>query len=247
MLKRFLVCFLTLGALSLLAVSSVFAVTYSTFDFDIGTPTLYLRQPTPFGQTSGDATANFSSPSDFPSHPAFSVQSVVSLAATSVVINSTKFSGQFLWPSTVNQDHLVMNFSTNVTSITMDFKTAELHDPGPGGTGSPIRLSASVNSSSTPVGSPVISYGTETPFDTYPEGTLTFNASGQGFDRVEIDLPFISQGATGFILDNIVVGITAVPEFPATPIVSLSMLLAVFFSALASRKIMKNAGAPKSR
>ena len=86
------------------------------------------------------------------------------------------------------------------------FKTAELHDPGPGGTGSPIRLTAYMNSLSTTVGSPVTANGVETQFDVYPEGTLTFNSSGQPFNMVEIDLPYISaEGATGFIIDNITV------------------------------------------
>lgn len=86
------------------------------------------------------------------------------------------------------------------------FKTAELHDPGPGGTGSPIRLTAYMNSVSSPVGSPVTVNGIETPFDTYPEGTLMFNSGGHPFNIVEIDLPSVNiEGATGFIIDNITV------------------------------------------
>jgi hypothetical protein len=86
------------------------------------------------------------------------------------------------------------------------FKTAELYDPGPGGTGSPIRLTAYMNSLPNAVGTPVTVNGIETPFDNYPEGTLTFNSGGQPFNLVEIDLPYISaEGATGFIIDNITV------------------------------------------
>jgi hypothetical protein len=176
------------------------------FNFDNATPTLTQGISTPIDQTSNAVTAHFSSPSDFPSHPAFSVQNLNSLAAISTVINSNKFSGLFLWPSTINRDRLDINFSQSITSISFVFKTAELHDPGPGGTGSPIRLTAYMNSVSTTVGSPVTVNGIETPFDTYPEGILTFNSGGQPFNLVEIDLPYISaEGATGFIIDNITV------------------------------------------
>jgi hypothetical protein len=147
-------------------------------------------------------TAHFSSPFDFPS--AFSVQNIQSLASISTVINSTKFSGLFLWPSTANRDPLIINFSRNIVSISFTFKTAELHDPGPGGTGSPLRLNSYLNSNPTAVGSITVN-GQETPFDTYPEGTLTFSSSGQQFNSVKIDLPFIANGASGFIIDNIVV------------------------------------------
>ncbi len=47
--------------------------------------------------------------------------------------------------------------------------------------------------------------GVETPFDAYPEGTLSFSFGGQPFNLVLIDLPFIQNGASGFIIDNITV------------------------------------------
>ncbi len=103
-----------------------------------------------------------------------------------------------------SSSHLILG--RNLTSISFVFKTAELRDPGLGGTGSPIRLTAYINSVSSPVGSPVTVNGIETPFDNYPEGTLTFNSGGQPFNLVEIDLPYISaEGATGFVIDNIIV------------------------------------------
>ena len=99
---------------------------------------------------------------------------------------------------------LFSHFSRNLTRISFVFKTAELRDLGPGGTGSPIRLTAYMNSLSTQVGSPITVNGIETPYDNYPEGTLTFNSNGLPFNMVEIDLPYISaEGATGFIIDNI--------------------------------------------
>ena len=111
------------------------------------------------------------------------------------------FSCLFLWPSTTNRNRLDITFSSNITSITFTFKTTELHDPGPVGT-------AYLNSISNTVGSPVTVNGIETSYDTYPEDTLTFNSNGQPFNLIEIDLPYIAQGATGFILDNIVVTTT---------------------------------------
>jgi hypothetical protein len=178
----------------------------AVFNFDNATPTLTQGISTPIDQTTNGITAYFSSPTDFPLKPSFSVQNVNSLAAISTVINSAKFSGLFLWPSTINRDRLDITFSQNLTSISFVFKTAELHDPGPGGTGSPIRLTAYVNSLSSPVGSPITVNGVETPFDNYPEGTLTFNSGGLPFNMVEIDLPYISaEGATGFIIENIII------------------------------------------
>ncbi len=176
------------------------------FNFDNATPPLTQGISTPIDQTSLGLTAHFSSPTDSPSKPSFSVQNINSLAALSTVINSANFSGLFLWPSTINRDHLDITFSQSITSISFNFKTAELHDPGPGGTGSPIRLTAYMNSLSTQIGAPVTVNGIETPYDNYPEGTLKFNSNGQPFNLVEIDLPFISaEGASGFIIDNIVV------------------------------------------
>jgi hypothetical protein len=195
------------------------------FNFDAGTPALNARQPTPFNQTVNGVTASFGSPTDFPSNPAFSVQNLASLATSSVVINSTYFSGLFLWPSTVSRDTLFINFSQSITNITLNFKTAELHDPGPGGTGSPIRLTAYANSTSNQVGSPVTVYGNETLFDTYPEGVLAFNST-QPFNIVKVDLPFITQGASGFIIDNVTVTTSTdvIPEFPVSPVTAIAVL-----------------------
>jgi hypothetical protein len=175
----------------------------ATFNFDSGTPTLTAYQPTPFDQTSNGLTAHFSSTADTPSHPAFSTQTTNSLVSIAGVINSQNFSGNFLWPSTINHDSLNIKFSGNVTSITLNFKTAELNDPGPGGTGSIIRVGAYVNSTANVVGNPVTTRGVESN-DVYPEGTLSLNLAGQPFNLVVIDLP-IPTGASGFLIDNIIV------------------------------------------
>jgi hypothetical protein len=55
------------------------------------------------------------------------------------------------------------------------------------------------------VGTPVTTNGVEDTGSTYPEGTLTLNLGGTPFNLVEIDLPIPTQGATGFIIDNIIV------------------------------------------
>jgi hypothetical protein len=85
----------------------------------------------------------------------------------------------------------------------MNFKTAELNDPGPGGTGSTIRINAYLNSGANAVGTPVTIRGVESN-DVYPEGTLSLNSAGQPFNLVVIDLP-LPTGATGFLVDNIIV------------------------------------------
>ena len=174
-----------------------------TFNFDSGTPTLTAFQPTPFDQTSNGLSAHFSSTADSPSHPAFSTQSTNSLVSIAGVINSQNFSGNFLWPSTINHDSLNIKFSGSITSITLNFKTVELNDPGLGGTGSIIRIGAFVNSTANFVGNPVTTRGVESN-DVYPEGTLSLNLAGQPFNLVVIDLP-IPTGASGFLIDNIIV------------------------------------------
>ena len=175
----------------------------ATFNFDSGSPTLTAHKPTPFDQTSNGLTAHFSSTADTSSNPAFSIQTINSLGPIAGVINSQKFSGNFLWPNTVNHDSLNIRFDGSITSITLNFKTAELNDPGPGGTGSVIRISAYIDSSANAVGTPVTARGVESN-DLYPEGTLSLNSAGQPFNLVVIDLPS-PTGASGFIIDNIMV------------------------------------------
>jgi hypothetical protein len=172
----------------------------ATFDFDTGTPTLSAYATTPFDQTNNGLTAHFSST---PSTGAFSTQTIRSLASIAGVINSQKISGNFLWPNTVNHDSLNIQFSSNIHSITLNFKTAELNDPGPGSSGSIIRISAYLDSTTNPVGSPITTRGIESN-DVYPEGTLTLDSAGQPFNQIVMDLP-TPTGASGFIIDNIII------------------------------------------
>jgi hypothetical protein len=108
-----------------------------------------------------------------------------------------------LWPNSVNHDSLNIQFSGNINRITLNFKTAELNDPGPGSTGSVIRISAYLDSAANPVGSPISARGIENN-DVYPEGTLSLDLAGLSFNQVVIDLP-TPTGVSGFIIDNIIV------------------------------------------
>ncbi len=67
----------------------------------------------------------------------------------------------------------------------------------------PSRISAYLDSTSNPIGSPITTRGIENN-DVYPEGTLTLDLTGQSFNQVVIDLP-TPTGASGFIIDNIIV------------------------------------------
>jgi hypothetical protein len=170
----------------------------ATFDFDTGTPALSAYTSIPFDQTNNGLTAHFSST---PSSGAFSVQTIRSLASIAGVINSQIISGNFLWPNTINHDSLTIQFSNSIHRITLNFKTAELNDPGPGSSGSVIRISAYLDSTTNPIGSPITTRGIESN-DLYPEGSLSLDSAGQPFNKIIIDLP-TPTGASGFIIDNI--------------------------------------------
>jgi cytoskeletal protein RodZ len=174
------------------------------FDFDTGSPVLQARLTnTPFSQTVNGVTASFSSPSDFVSHPAFSVQSHDSLSPTSIVLPI--FSNNFLYPNTVSHDRLDVKFSRSVTSVTLKFSTIEYNDPGVGGTGSTIRLTAFIDSTAYSVIAETSTNGIEDTGSTYPEGTLSITSSGQAFNMIELDLPYPNQGASGFMIDDVTI------------------------------------------
>ena len=167
-----------------------------TFDFDTGSPAPSLRQNTPFDVSSGGITAHFSSPSD---PAAFSVQD-----HSTTTFNLSQFSGNYLNDNTVDRNTLNIKFSQPVVSITLTFATVDYHDPGAGGTATPIQLTAYNGSSTgTPVGS-ATAHG-EFSSDSYPQGTLSFSSGSQAFDTVAVVVPFLAQGATDFLVDNIVV------------------------------------------
>lgn len=169
-----------------------------TFDFDTGSPVLSLRQNTPFDQTSGGVIAHFSSPSD----PAtFSIQN-----HDTTFFNLGEFSGNYLFDNTPTRNILNITFNRPVTGITLTFATIDYHDPGAGGQPSSLQLTAyNTSGGTTPIGS-VSAFGTFTN-DSYPQGTLSFSSPNQPFDSVAIEIPFLAQGATDFLVDNIIAAV----------------------------------------
>ncbi len=183
-----------------------------TFDFDAGSPTLMVRQNTPFDQTVSGVTAHFSSPSD---PAAFSIQN-----HDTTLFTLSQFSGNYLYDNTPFKAALHIKFSQQLTSLTLTFATIDYHDPGAGGNPSDIKLTAYMNSTTgAPVGS-VTTHGTVST-DSYPQGTLSFSAAGQLFNLVVIELPYLPQGATDFLVDNVTVTATLDTTPPVTA-VSLS-------------------------
>jgi len=172
-----------------------------TFNFDTGTPTLSTGQNVPLDQTSGGVTAHFSSPSGM----AFSVQSN---ATTSYTLS--QFSGNYLWPNSMNRNRLDIKFSEHLSGITLTFATIEYHDPG--GTPSSIQLTAYENSTATPPVGSATAYGSNIIGDSYPQGALSFT-SAQPFNLVEIVVLNQPQGATEFLADNITVVVKCIVEF----------------------------------
>lgn len=165
-----------------------------TFDFDTGLPAVTTRQSTPFDQTSGGVTAHFSSQFD----PAgFSVQN-----HDTTFFNLSQFSGNFLMDSNSLRNPLYVSFSHKLTAITFTFATMDYHDPGAGGEPSSVKLTAYLDSTGTSAVGTVTTHGTFSN-DSYPEGTLLFSSGGQLFNLVVIELPFLPQGATDFMVDNI--------------------------------------------
>jgi hypothetical protein len=200
---------------AILPVSNLVAKASSvvTFDFDTGTPALSAGQSTPLDQTSGGVTTHFSSPSD----PAFSVQN-----HDTTFFTLSQFSGLYLYPNNIYRNALDIKFSQQLSNITLTFATVDYHDNTevPGN----ITLTAYLNSTETaPVGS-ATNHGTFAN-DTYPMGILSYYASGQPFDLVEIVVPYQPSGTTSFLLDNITVTTAdAVPELNTIALLGFGVL-----------------------
>jgi hypothetical protein len=169
------------------------------FDLDTATPVLATGQNVPFDQTSAGVMAHFSSPQG-------AVFSVQSNATTHFILS--QFSGKYLYDNNLNQNLLDIQFSQQLSSIALTFSTIEYHDPG--GNPTPIQLTAYENSTGTPAVGSTTAYGSDIPGDSYPQGTLLFSSSSP-FNLVELNIPFIPQGATAFLVDNITVT-TVAPE-----------------------------------
>ena len=179
-----------------------------TFDFDTGTPALSAGQNIPLDQTADGLTAHVSSPQG----TAFSIQT-----DASTQFRLSQFSGNYLYDNNLNRNALGIAFSQPVDSIALTFATADFQQVEVPTT---IQLTAYRGATGTqPVGS-TTAHG-EYAGDTMPMGTLSFHASGQPFDVVELDIPFQPLGASDFLVDNITVTtssvVTATPTATPTP------------------------------
>ena len=173
----------------------------ATFDFDTATPALTPGQNPPFDQTSGAITAHFSVSSG-----GFSVQH-----AGSTMLTLSQFSGNYLYPSGDN-GVLVIQFSQQITNLAFNFATAEatpIENP------TPVGLIAYANATNTPAVGATNQAGKYfgSPPNSLPMGLLTFN-SATPFNLVTINIQ--AGGATGFLLDNLVVNVSGGSDFAIT-------------------------------
>lgn len=166
-----------------------------TFDFDTGSPTLGQYQNLPIDQTAGGITARFSGISG-----GFSVQTDLTTG-----YNLSQFSGKYLYPNQVRGNALQIQFNRELTDIVFTFATTENPDVE---VPTPIIVTAS---SVTPSGTNAVgsatargTYGA----DTFPMGTLAFNAGSKSFNRLEVRIQ--PGGDATFLLDNLTV--SPVPE-----------------------------------
>lgn len=189
---------LAIVALSVWPALSGNAVTV-TFDFDNGTPALFRGQSTPFDQTSSEVSAHFSSPTL--GAGGFSVQS-----DASTQYHLSQFSGQYLWPNSVYNPALDIQFGQQLSSITFTFATADFQQVEVPTT---VQLTAYADSTAAPPVGSATAHGTYAG-DTMPMGSLTFS-SVHPFNVVEITIPYAPQAASGFLVDNVTVTTTTAP------------------------------------
>jgi len=167
-----------------------------TFDFNIGLPPLSAGQSTPFQQMLNGLTAHFSSPSD----PAtFSVQN-----HDTTFLTLSQFSGNYLFDNNPFRNYLNIRFSQPLTSITLTFATTDSHGPGNVEEPSYMKLTAYMNSTGTTLVGSVTARGSFSN-DSFPQGTLSFDSSGQPFNLVVIEILFQPGGGANFLVDNITV------------------------------------------
>lgn len=185
-----------------------------TFDFDSGTPTLVAGENIPLDQTSGGLTAHFSFPSGF----GFGGYSVQNASSTQFVLS--QFSGNYLYPNSLDPGPLDILFSQPITSISFTFATADFHQNEVPTT---ILLTAFENSSAVGSATAHGTYGN----DTMPMGTLSFDSGGKAFTMVEISIPPAPLASSDFLVDNINVtsgSLTPVPEPGAFSLMGAALL-----------------------
>ena len=177
-----------------------------TFDFDSGTPAPGPSTMTPFSYDSGGVTAIFGSTAI----NGFSVQDVNGVPGAGTL---SLFSGQFLYPNSTDRVPLDIKFSQAATNISLVFATAQstaVEIPNP------ITVSAYLDSTANPVGSPLTVSGVwrdGTVTEAFPSAALTFASDPQHpFNLIKIVLA--AGGAGGVMVDNITLEPADVPAEP---------------------------------
>ena len=171
---------------TLLCCVTAHAGTISSFNFD----TDALGTATTFADTNNGISAIFSSPAD---PGGFAVSPSIFETLTGNVLGDPG-------PAQVSNIPLDINFSQDLSALTLTFATADFSTP------SPLTVQAFENS--TPVGSNTLS-GQFLPGFTFPEGEIAF--SGATFNNV-----VISTTAPDFSVDNIQVITAATAPEPGT-------------------------------
>jgi hypothetical protein len=138
-------------------------------------------------------TARFSSPAD---PAAFSIQN-----QSTTFLPLSQFSGNYLYQNKSTRTTLEIVFSHNLTAITATFATFDYH--GVGEVEVPAAVLLTAYSDTVPAGSVTVRGDKEA--GNYPQGVISFASDTQPFDRVTIELPPQSVGATVFAVDNITV------------------------------------------
>ncbi len=179
----------------------------ATFDFDSGTPLVSSGQTMPSVLSANGVTAHFNSPT--PGAGGFSIQS-----DSTTFFRMSQFNGNYLYPNSVYNPALTIQFDQPLTSINFTFATADFHQVEIPST---IQLMAYQDSTANPAIGSATAHGAYAS-DTMPMGFLTFSSTTP-FNFVEIKIPYARNAASDFFADNFVVTTAAMP--PAAPIVSV--------------------------
>ena len=88
-----------------------------------------------------------------------------------------------------------------LTAITLTFATFDYHGVGEVEVPAEVRLTACLDGAAAPIGSATARGNKD--IGAYPQGVISFSSNGQPFNRVTVELPPQSTGATVFAVDNI--------------------------------------------
>ena len=98
------------------------------------------------------------------------------------------FAGNYLMPNSVYKSFMDIKFSQQITSVTLDFATADFQQ---GEIPSPLQVTAYENSTGAPTIGSATAQGTYAS-DTMPMGMLSFNSGGTPFNLVELECNDVS-------------------------------------------------------